>query len=271
MTLNKYYKEKDYAEEMLRKRDFDVRSAGDLKILAKYLKYIGEEKIEDKLMDFCKKKGKKWFKEAVNYKLIDNSMLFIQKKENKLVQIENIPITKGEMEYIESLPYGKLEKKILFTFIVINKLKHLKNKLRGFEVNYNQNYFGGSGSFSYKTLMKTLQEKLSRNFKEKGIHKTIKMFNDDGLTRTTQNTALELLFINSIEESDEIVIEVKDFDTIGLYYDYWIGESNIAKCEDCNYLIKKTSGNKRRCEKCAKKVFKEQVKNNMKKYRNKML
>lgn len=250
MTLNKYYKEKDYAEEMLRKRDFDVRSAGDLKILAKYLKYIGEGKIEDKLMDFCKKKGKKWFKEAVNYKLIDNSMLFIQKKENKLVQIENIPITKGEMEYIESLPYGKLEKKILFTFIVINKLKHLKNELRGFEVNYNQNYFGGSGSFSYKTLMETLQEKLTRTFKEKGIHKTIKMFNDNGLTRTTQNTALELLFINNIEESDMIVLEVRDFDTIGLYYDYYIGDIKIKKCEDCDLLIKITTGNKTRCKKC---------------------
>lgn len=260
MSLNKYYKEKDYAEQLLKKRSFDLGARGDLKILAKYYKSLEKSKdeIEVLLYKFCNTKGKSWFNEVTHYSFVDSALNFINKPENVLVQIDSIGITKAEMDYLETLNYSNLDKKILFTLIVINKLKHKKMEIRGFEVDYTKNYFGGSGSYSYKTMMNSLQEKLTRTYREKEIHKTIKRFNDDGLTRTTQKTALELLFVRQIEECDEIVLEVKDFDMIGLYYDSIYFPDKVKFCEECKLrLIKITHGKILYCSQCKKEKQKE--------------
>lgn len=259
MSLNKYYKEKDYAENLLKKRAFDVGAKGDLKILAKYYKAqnMKYSEIDNLLKKFCETKGKKWYREALHFKMIDSAVNFTKKKENILVQIDSIGVTKSEMDYIETLDYTYLEKKILFAMLVINKLKQKKMKLKNFEVDYSINYFSG-GSFSYKTMLDSLQEKLTRTFCEKEIHKIVKKFNDDGITRTANTTALELLFVSNIEKSDEIVLEIKDFDTIGLYYDSIYLSNKIKICEECKKKLIKISGKYTKyCKPCSSYKEKE--------------
>lgn len=262
MSLNRYYKEKDYVEALLKKRSFDVGAKGDLKVLAKYYKDQGKtyKEIEALLYEFANTKGKKWFKKAVHFKLIDSAVNITRRKDNVIVQIESIGIHKKELEYIDSLPYSYVEKKILFAMLVINKLKQERTKLKGLEVDYDVNYFGG-GSFSYKTMLDSLQEKLTRTFCEKEIHKIIKKFNDDNIIRTTKTTSLELMFIKNIKYNGEntAMLSVSNFDNIGLYYDFIYIPEKVKMCVECNLeLVKITNGNKKYCPTCQKEIKKRQ-------------
>jgi|GEM_PF-2805082 len=271
MSMNKYFKEKEYIEELLKKSKLDSGIRSDLKILAKYYKHIGQDKInvEKSLYEFCEKKCKGWFNKVRHYKMIDNAVAYAFKDDSVLIQIESIEVTKNEMKFIESLEYEELDKKIIFSLIVINKLNNTRTKMRGND--FKSNYFGGSGEYSYKSLMDTLNEKLTRTYREKGIHKTIKQFNDDGLTRTTNRLSLELLFLKEIGDDDVVVLEVIDFDNIGLSYEFYYGSKKVKDCSECGKLIRVTNGNKKYCNACSTKVFNNQVKVNMKRYRNKML
>ncbi|KOS61448.1 hypothetical protein FJQ98_16625 [Lysinibacillus agricola] len=250
MGMNKYYKEKEYIEELLKKNKLDTGIRGDLKTLAKYYKHLGQDKdaIEKSLYEFCEKKCKGWFNKVRHYKMIDNAITYALKDDSVLIQIESIEVTKKEMEFIESLKYEELEKKIIFSLLIINKLNNARAKMRG--IDSKNNYFGGSGEYSYKSLMDTLNEKLTRTYREKGIHRTIKQFNDDGLTRTTNRLSLELLFLNQIEEDEETIFEVNDFDNIGLAYEYYYGSKKVKKCIECGNLIRNTNYKNQYCNSC---------------------
>lgn len=255
MTMNKYFKEKEYIEGLLKKNKLDSGIRSDLKILAKYYRYQGQDKenVEESLYEFCEKKCNGWFNKVRHYKMIDNAVIYAFKEDSVLIQIKSIEITKKEMEFIDSLKYEELEKKIIFSLLVINKLNNTRSKMRGFDSK--NKYFGGSGEYSYKSLMDTLNEKLTRTYREKGIHKTIKQFNDDGLTRTTNRLSLELLFLDMVEDDDNVVLEVEDFDNIGLVYDYQIGKIKKVKCrnEKCENLYFKKGNNNQYCLECSNK------------------
>lgn len=254
--INKYYKEKEYAKWLLNQRKLDNNAYSDLRILGKYYKSQNKsyEEIEKLLYNFCEKKYKGWFNKVTHYKLVDSVINYIKKPENKLVQIEKVNITNSEIDYLESLKYDHFEKKILFSLLVFDKLKHEKAKFRGTE-NEELHYFGGSGEYSYKTLLDSLQEKITRTYREKGIHKTIKKFNDDGLTRTTQKTALELLFIKQIKKDKSVAIEINDFETIGLYYELYYGNKKVKWCEECGVKLIRINSNKSKyCNNCSKYI-----------------
>lgn len=266
-NINKYYKEKDYAEWLLKQRKLDNNASSDLRILGKY--YISQDKsyeeVEKLLYNFCEKKYKSWFNKVTHYRLIDSVINYIRKPENKLVQIEKVNVSNSELDFLESLDYEHFEKKILFSLLVFDKLKHEKAKIRGTEKG-DLHYFGGSGEYSYKTLLDSLQEKITRTYREKGIHKTIKKFNDDGLTRTTQKTALELLFIKYIEQDSSIAIEINDFETIGLYYEAYNGNQKVKWCEECGEkLIIKNGKRDKYCDDCSHTKRLERQRNYMKK------
>lgn len=271
MTMNKYFKEKEYIEGLLKKSKLDGGIRSDLKILAKYYKHLGKdnENVEKSLYEFCEKKCNGWFNKVRHYKMIDNAVTYAFKEDSVLIQIESIEIMEKELEFIESLKYEELEKKIIFSLLVINKLNNTRAKMRGFDSK--NKYFGGSGEYSYKSLMDTLNEKITRTYREKGIHKTIKLFNDDGLTRTTNRLSLELLFLDMIEDDDKTILKVMDFDNIGLAFEFYYGSKKVKACTECGKLIRITNGNKKYCDLCSTKVFNNQVKNNMKRYRSKML
>lgn len=257
MSMNKYFKEKEYIEELLKKSKLDSGIRSDLKILAKYYKHIGQDKVEveKSLYEFCEKKCKGWFNKVRHYKMIDNAVTYAFKDDSVLIQIESIEVTNKEMKFIESLKYEELDKKIVFSLLIINKLNNARTKMRGND--FISNYFGGSGEYSFKSLMDTLNEKLTRTYREKGIHKTIKQFNDDGLTRTTNRLSLELLFLKEIKGDDDIILEVNDFDNIGLAYEYYYGNKKVKKCIECGKLIKSTNLKIKYCAICQKEKQKE--------------
>lgn len=260
--LNKFYKELDYVNEILSKKATDNGVRNDLKILAKYYKYQGKppREREQLLYEYCETKGKSWFNKVLHYKMVDCAINYSRKRENIIAHINSVKITLNEINYILGLELDELEKKILFAFIAIDKLKKEKLKIRGLETDKNKgnHYFGGSGEFSYKAMLDSLQMKLTRSFKEKGIHTTIKKFNEMGLTRTAKKSTVELLFVNDIEPDETIAIEVKDFDSIGLYYDLYLGDKKVKLCDKCGVPVKIVNNKVKYCKPCARKISQKQ-------------
>ena len=269
MGLNRYYKESEYVEDLLRKRKWDTSVKGNLKVVARYLKSespsLTETELENELIKICEKKCKAWFNKVKDYKMIDSAVK-VAFTDSTMIDIDSIPITKAEIEYINALPFENLDKKIIFCLLTINKLNNERMKIKG--IDKKNNYFGGSGEYSYKTLLDTLSEKLTRTYRQKGIHEAVKLFNDNGLTRTTNRLSLELLFLEQIEDCAEIVLNVSDFDEIGLFWDYVIGETIVSNCINCLSLIKLTNFKNKFCKKCAEETRLKRQRELMKKRRN---
>ncbi|MEX0594982.1 MAG: hypothetical protein WD512_00670 [Candidatus Paceibacterota bacterium] len=269
--LNKSYKEVEYVESLLNKKATDRSIGNDLKILAKYYKSQRKppKEPEELLYKYCNTKGKSWFKEVIHFKLVDAAVNHSRKKENIIVNVDSVSVTKNEINYINSMDLDKLEKKILFAFIVTDKLKKEKMRLKGLQTDKNkENHYFGGAEFTYRTMLDSLQEKITRTFKEKGIHTTIKKFNEMGLTRTARKSSVELLFIDDIEEDSEVAVEVLDFDKIGLYYDYYIGDEKIKKCEKCEVLIKVSGNRTKYCKDCWEKKQRELWRESKRRERN---
>ena len=65
------------------------------------------------------------------------------------------------------------------------------------------------------------------------------------------------------------VVEINQFDDIGWYYDLYMGDIKIKKCESCGKLIKIKSKTKpeKYCENCAIEKHREINKESMRKSR----
>jgi len=271
MTLNKYFKQKDYAEELLKTRKWKSSIKRDFRLLARYFRHIENmdaDVIEDKLIKLCESKGKDWFNSVTDSPYIDKAITNAFKDNTEIVQIESIPIMKAELDYINDLDIESKHKKILYGILALAKLKSKSIQIQ------NKNdigmYFGGAGKESYKSLMEVLNDKYTRTFLDKELHKIIKTFNEMGLTRTTYSASLEVLFVNNVEHDGVIAFDIKDFDTIGLYWEYELGNSKVKICEECDSKLIVISGkHKKYCNECSKKVLQLQ-KNQWKKTRRKV-
>ena len=78
------------------------------------------------------------------------------------------------------------------------------------------------------------------------------------------------IFVNDkkLEESDEI-ISINQFDDTGWYYDLYMGDAKIKRCEVCGKLIKIKSKTKpeKYCEVCAKESELEKTRERVARYR----
>jgi len=253
MTLNKYFKQKDYAEELLKTRKWKSSIKRDFRLLARYFRHIENmdaDVIENKLIKLCESKGKDWFNSVTDSPYIDKAISNAFKDNAEIVQIESIPIMKAELDYINDLDIESKHKKILYGILALAKLKSKSIQIQ------NKNdigmYFGGAGKESYKSLMEVLNDKYTRTFLDKELHKIIKSFNELGLTRTTYSASLEILFVNDITHDGEVAFWIKDFDVIGLYWEYEFGNTKVKLCKECNSsLYKETNGNAKFCKKCS--------------------
>lgn len=269
MTMNKYFKQVEYIEEMKKKVKWDAGVKRDFRTLAKYLYYKSEYKftpteLYKEIVKICNKKGKAWFNETLDFQLIDKCVSEARKSGNNIIQIEKINITESEWNLINDidLDLTQKERKILFGLLIHAKLKNERYKIQDKE-NNDKLYFGGNGKHSYKQLLDSLNDKYTRTFLDKDVHLMIKKFNELGLVKTYYNSSVELLFMNQAVESDDKVI-IYNFDNAGLYWEYEFNNPKVKKCELCNTPYKKTNGNKLKCESCSSKI-RQEYKNKWKK------
>lgn len=245
--INEYYKEKTYAENIFKNGFTSNNIKRELKVLAKYYKCEKDmlpKQREESLYEFCKQY--RWFKKVTHYKLIDGAVNYSRKKDSLLIEIDSVNITEKEMKYIEELEIRSVEKKLLFSLLVIDKL----NKERAIILNIpsNDKSFFGGGDWSYKKLINTMHNNLSH----KKLHIMIGYLSDKGLLRIASKATIELLFVYEIDNDENVILQVNDFDRIGLYYDLYYGENRVKKCESCGVPIKKNNNRKSYCSKCSR-------------------
>ena len=253
------YNEKKYAEEILKKGFLTQYHRYELKILVKYYKEVLEEKASERkklVYEFCENNIVK-FNRVKYFKLINSALAYGSKRINKLILIESVPITKNEIKYINGLKLDSIHKKILFTFIVKNKLnKEMSKQIYGKVSDYN--IFGGKTE-SYKEVFE-----MSRLSGEYDINKLVNGLSNLGYVDVRTRGKINLSFIDDIvvnkdekgNKIDNIVFEITNFDNVGYYFDWYNGDDKYMKCENevCGEIIKKTNGNIKYCIDCAKKM-----------------
>jgi hypothetical protein len=268
--MNKYqYKERDYAIDILKSGFTSKYIATELKVLAKYYKSQGKDETEIKtlLHEFCKK-YMNGFNDAIHFKIINNAVSYSIK--NKLIQIDNVRVTNNELKFIEQLDLAHDYKRVVFTLMILSKLEKLYLELKDGEVKTNQYYFGGHKN--YKELVVTSKITFNKKKKSivKNIHDLIHILDEKKIIQITHNGNIKLLFLYEIENDEEVLLSVKEYSVIGLYYDLYYGENKIKECEICNFPIKVTGKHKKYCKECAIEIKKNQNKIADKKYKDKM-
>lgn len=92
------------------------------------------------------------------------------------------------------------------------------------------------------------------------------MFN--GLVKL--NFMEEIYEIEKNEDLDTtIVLQIKDYDCVGWYFDYYNQDKKIVFCKECGKIFKKKSNRQECCsDECSKIVDREKAKERMKNLRN---
>lgn len=276
--INYRYNETKYAQAIESKGFITKYHVYELKILAKYYKFLGHKpKMRKELIyKFCEENIEE-FTPVLYFRSINSVLSYASKKENKLIDIGEVIVNEEELKYIDSRSDLSLnEKKIMFCLLVMNKINK-KVAFLMYEIKSIHNKFGGSNTkFSelFKTAKLVGKEKINEivhSLYQKGyVHIDSVYRNDIG--------KIELHFIDNIgvsvaeDKEDEEVMAITTFDNIGYYYDKHIGNDKIINCEECETLIKVSSNRKKYCSECWKEVHKEQDREYQKrKYNSRLL
>ena len=261
--MSKYlYKEKKHAEEIIENGFTSKYIATELKILAKYQKTLNKEEqdIKDFLYDFCKKKFN-GFNKAVHFKIINNALSHAMNEKNKLIEIESIPIRKFEIDYIDGLDIDHNFKRVVFTLLVMNRLGKRFIEIKEGENTNKDFYFGGHKSFINLTKFSKVTFIKSRVSKIRNIHDIIRELSEKEIVSIVGNGKIKLLFMYDLEKNkdlnDDILLEVKDFQVIGHYYDLYHGVGKIKMCERCENPIQAKNNRMKYCESCWKERERE--------------
>ena len=176
-----------------------------------------------------------------------------------------IEFYKYELDYIDGLnikddndqdyEYAYECRKFLFTLLFKMKVNKLISEQKAVEpFDYKGKYFkGGQKKYTELKKLAKLPEKLKIN--EDIIHT---LWNN-GLITPMFNGLIKMDFMEHIyqlqEENKEdniSVITVKDFESVGWYYDYYHDDNKIMFCERCRKIFKKRNNKQIYCsDECA--------------------
>lgn len=239
------FDELKYAEEILKNGYKNKKYINfDNIILVKYWKYKGlnEKEIKNKLKDFMKDFQNLYNDNIINYKIyraLEIGMKF-DLEFNKIVQIY-----RSEIDTINSLTNIDMQK-ILFVLLVVWKFKD-KNKFR----------------ITNSDILKLAEVKCNNNKFWDYLHK----LSSTGYVSLFEYKNKDYYKVDILEEGD-IVFSINNFDNIINYYLSYLYPEEYKNCIQCNIPIKITTGNKKYCKECAKRIEKERQKEKWHKYKN---
>ena len=240
----------------------------ELKILALYYRDKGmpPKKRKAILYEMCNKyiEG---FNRVNFFKLINSVVTYSSNKKNKLIDIDHILVTSTSLNYIDNLDVDYLCKKLLFGFIVFDKLGKVKWTIENEKESNNEHFFANNPS-SYRNLTKSLSinKSVLRKYGYQKIYEVTHYLISKRLLEDTINNT-KLLFLYNIPIDDDISIEIKNYDNVGLYYDLHSGTKNVKKCENCSVPIKVKSNRTKYCQECSQEKVRENWRNSKRKNR----
>lgn len=242
-TKNYKYNELEYARLIYNKGFQTKHIPTELRLLVLYYKEVLKLKPKQRMemiYDYCEKNMPD-YKRAKYFKMINKALNQANKNEQKLITVENIKIYQGELDYINSLDIEYNFKKVLFTFLVQMKLNKVVYEYKN-EKPYNSRYFKG-GSIKYNNIknMANLENNISIN------DDIIYYLNQYKLVTILHKGLIELNYLEYCKEDGDVIIEVKNYDNIGWYFDYYNNLPKMNLCKHCHQPFKQTRSNIEYC------------------------
>ena len=156
--------------------------------------------------------------------------------------IENIKITKSELDIISSLDNLRAEK-VLFVLLCMAKQQSMSN-----------GFTNGLVKYSMTDLCKTARISVPAEDREYILYDIVQR----GFLGYPKKNNTQCLIVNFINNSDDVVLTLDEIDCQELAYAYlnWKNSGRgYGRCECCKRLIKKSKRNPERfCEHCSKIV-----------------
>ena len=234
IIMNEY----TYAENLLNKQDLKACDLGDkpsstLNLLARYYREIGEsdDEIKECLSDFLNRCLKDKYKES---KWIDSIFYqVIKSKKYNLKKVDNVIVTKSEMEIIQSVK-GKSRQKVLFTLLVLAKYYNAVS-------DKNKNWT----NLEYKKIFKLANVQLSIQNQALLINN---LYNC-GFVNVSKNVGKPNIQVNFVDNESDTVLTITRLKDLGKEYLMFCGEDYI-RCQKCGTLVKNYKNTNKYCKTC---------------------
>ena len=227
-----------YAENLLNKQDLKACDLGDkpsstLNLLARYYREIGknDDEIKELLSDFLNRCLKDKYKES---KWIDSIFYQVVKsKKYTLKKVDNVIVTKSEIEIIQSVK-GKSRQKVLFTLLILAKYYNAVS-------DKNKNWT----NLEYKKIFKLANVQLS-------IQNQALLINDlynCGFVNVSKNVGKPNIQVNFVDNESDTVLTITRLKDLGKEYLMFCGEDYI-RCQKCGTLVKNYKNTNKYCKTC---------------------
>lgn len=264
------YTELDYAKKIYEDGfQSEQHKPTELRLLATYMRRILDykpKKLREEMYRWCESHIT-GFKRELYYKMINSAITKACAKGSMLVNINSVDFYQYELDYINNLSIaGKHSyecKKLLFTFLFKMKVNKLISEAKSVDddFEYRGRYFKG-GKRKYSELKKLAK-----------LPETVKINEDiiytlwnNGLVTPMYNGLIKLNFIDTLYELQEqdntldktISLQVKDYDSVGWYFDYYHNDNMILFCKCCGKIFKKRSNKEIYCSEACKKHAKNE-------------
>lgn len=275
------YTEFDYAKTIYENGfQSEQHKPTELRLLATYMRRIlnyKPKKLREEMYRWCES-NIVGFKRELYYKMINSAINKACAKGSMLVNIDSVDFYQYELDYINTLPitgeYSYECKKLIFTLLFkmkVNKLiTETKSMEEGFE--YQGRYFqGGKRKYAELKRLAKLPEKLKIN--EDIIYYLWK----SGLVTPLYNGLIQLNFMDELYALQDcttdldkaVVLQIRDYESVGWYFDYYHKDKKILFCKCCSKIFKRRSNKEIYCsEECKKHAKNEKNKSY---YKNKCL
>ncbi|NBI91508.1 hypothetical protein D3Z45_13245 [Lachnospiraceae bacterium] len=282
------YNELDYAKSIYENGfQSEQHKPTELRLVATYMRRILDYKpkrLREEMYKWCESHILGYERELY-YKRINSAINKACRKGSMLVNVKSIDFYKYEMDYINNLyimndiegqeesKYSYECKKLLFTLLFKMKINKFITETKSTEPDfeYKGKYFkGGQKKYTELKKLAKLPAKIRIN---EDIINTLWI---NGLISPIYNGLVKLNFmeeIYGIEENGDldgtIVLQIKEYDRIGWYYDYYHQDKRITFCKECGKIFRKKSNRQECCsDECSKKIDREKAKERMKTLRN---
>lgn len=239
--------EKKYAQDIYDGKNKDVKSVlSKIGYITRHLLYSlnqNDEEIYKNSVEWLKKHHNN-FDEVYYSNLISDAIKKAHKK--PFYFIENIKITKSELDIISSLDNLRAEK-ILFVLLCMAKQQAISN-----------GFTNGLVKYSITDLCKTARISVPADEREYILYNIVQK----GFLDYPKKNNTQCLIVNFIDNNDEVILNLDEADCYELAYLYLSWKNNgkgFTRCQRCNRLIKQSKTKpKKYCEECAKEVLVEQ-------------
>jgi len=251
--MNYKYNELEYADIIYNNGFQSKYISTELRLLVLYFRDVLDMKIKERefsLYKFCNEYISD-FKKENYYKIINKALKIGLNKQQKLITISKVDIYKSELDYINSLEINQEYKKVMFTFLVYLKLNKTIYEYKYNKVYIMQYFYGGKIKYNNIKNISNIPKYMSLN------DEVINTLDNLQLVTILHKSKISLDYIKNCIPEGEIVIEVRDFENIGLYLDHYNGIKSVIKCQKCQKIIKVKNNRQKYCEECWKEKERE--------------